>query len=249
MSSLWHGFIAVLGLWMAWKCWTWPTDDLVLGQHDRWLLRLLACLFAAAAALLLLGVVSQALAAPPARAEGYRALLTRTAHAEAGLQAPVSTFAAQIQQESAWNPKAVSGEGAAGMAQFMPNTADWMGDIDRRLAPADVYNPGWAIRALIVYDLWLFDRIQAATHCDKWAMTLAAYNGGLGWVYRDQALASKTGFDQLAWFDSVERLNAGRSAANWQQNRDYPRRILLTLEPQYIAAGWGVGVCDGWEDR
>ena len=47
----------------------------------------------------------------------------------------------------------------------------------------------------------------------------------------------------MAWFDSVERHNAGRSAANFRENRHYPRAILLRWEPLYAAAGWGPGVC------
>lgn len=72
---------------------------------------------------------------------------------------------------------------------------------------------------------------------------LSAYNGGQGWVNRDRKLASAKGADKLAWFDSVERHNAGRSAANFRENRHYPRAILLRWEPMYAAAGWGPGVC------
>ena len=40
----------------------------------------------------------------------------------------------------------------------------------------------------------------------------------------------------------VERFNAGRHAAAYRENRDYPRRILGQLEPRYVAAGWGRGL-------
>ncbi|HFH4259005.1 TPA: lytic transglycosylase domain-containing protein, partial [Pseudomonas aeruginosa] len=69
----------------------------------------------------------------------------------------------------------------------------------------------------------------------------SAYNGGQGWVNRDRRLASASGADQLAWFDSVERFNAGRSAANFRENRNYPRLILLRYERIYLQ--WGDGVC------
>ena len=75
------------------------------------------------------------------------------------------------------------------------------------------------------------------------AMTLSAYNGGLGWVWRDQKLATANGADSGRWFDQVERFNAGRHAAAFKENRGYPRLILLTYEPRYIAAGWGKGSC------
>jgi hypothetical protein len=72
-------------------------------------------------------------------------------------------------------------------------------------------------------------------------MTLSAYNGGLGWISRDQALASRQGLDPLVWFGSVERVNAGRSAANWRENRAYPQHIIYTHQPRY--ATWGGTVC------
>lgn len=197
--------------------------------------------------LLIAGVffAATALADVPAQSQQYRRLLTRTAHAEMGLDAPVSTFAAQVTQESYWNPNAESGVGAAGLAQFMPATAKWMGDIDPRLANAQVYNPAWALRAMMVYDQWLLNHITAINPCNHWAFALAGYNGGLGWVYRDRRTASRKGRDKRVYWHAVERFNAGRSTANFQQNRDYVRRILRYWEPQFVAAQWGAGVCEG----
>ncbi|WZB64465.1 lytic transglycosylase domain-containing protein [Achromobacter xylosoxidans] len=48
------------------------------------------------------------------------------------MDAPVSTFAAQIHQESAWRPGAVSAVGAQGMAQFMPATSSWIAGLSPR---------------------------------------------------------------------------------------------------------------------
>ncbi|HEJ2039546.1 TPA: transglycosylase SLT domain-containing protein [Pseudomonas aeruginosa] len=180
----------------------------------------------------------------PTAAEQHRRTLVRAAHAEWGLGAPVATFAAQVHQESAWRVNARSPVGAEGLAQFMPATADWMAEIyPRSLGPAQPYNPGWALRAMVAFDRWLYERNQAISECDRWAFVLAGYNGGNGWVNRDRRLASAKGADPLAWFDSVERHNAGRSAANFRENRHYPRAILLRWEPMYMAAGWGPGVC------
>lgn len=158
-----------------------------------------------------------------------------------GLGAPVALFAAQVHQESAWRAGAVSHVGASGLAQFMPATADWISGLFPDLAINDPFNPSWALRALVRYDAWLYARVRAATACQAWAMTLSAYNGGLGWISRDQALASRQGLDPLVWFGSVERVNAGRSAANWRENRAYPRRIIYTHQPRY--ATWGGTVC------
>jgi hypothetical protein len=71
-------------------------------------------------------------------------------------------------------------------------------------------------------------------------MALAAYNGGLGWVWRDQALAKRQGLDPARWWNSVETVNAGRSLAAKRQNTGYPRAILLKRQPKYLA--WGPGV-------
>jgi soluble lytic murein transglycosylase-like protein len=162
-----------------------------------------------------------------------------------GLDAPIATFAAQIHQESRWIVTARSPVGAQGLAQFMPTTSQWIAAAyPKHLAGPQPYNPGWAMRALVQYDLSLKQQNRASNQCDHWAMILSAYNGGQGWVNRDRKLASASGADGLAWFGSIEKFNAGRSAANFKENRHYPRAILLQWEPLYQKAGWGNGVCD-----
>ena len=179
----------------------------------------------------------------PQGALKHRADLTRNARAVWGLDAPVATFAGQVHQESRWRPEAVSPVGAQGIAQFMPATADWIADAYPALADQQPFNPGWGLRALVTYDRHLWERIKAATPCDRMDMTLSAYNGGLGWVWRDQKLAAAQGADSARWFDQVEQFNAGRHAAAFRENRGYPRLILRTFEPRYTAAGWGRGSC------
>ena len=179
----------------------------------------------------------------PQGALKHRADLTRNARAVWGLDAPVATFAGQVHQESRWRPEAVSPVGAQGIAQFMPTTADWIAEAYPALADQQPFNPGWGLRALVTYDRHLWERIKAATPCDRMAMTLSAYNGGLGWVWRDQKLAASKGADSARWFDQVEQFNAGRHAAAFRENRGYPRLILLTFAPRYAAAGWGRGSC------
>ncbi|SNS05876.1 Transglycosylase SLT domain-containing protein [Humidesulfovibrio mexicanus] len=175
----------------------------------------------------------------PAAALKYRGQIIRAARAEAGLAAPVAVFAAQIEQESGWNRQAVSPVGARGLGQFMPSTAADMGRNRPDLGPAEPFNPGWAIRALVAYDLAQLKRIRAATPCDAWAMALAAYNGGLGWVQRDQALAKRKGLDSGRW-EHVASVNAGRSIAAKRENTDYPRQILLRRQSRYLV--WGPGI-------
>ena len=182
-----------------------------------------------------------AMAEVPRDALRHQRDLMRNAHAVWGLDAPVAMFAAQIQQESRWRADAQSVVGAQGMAQFMPATATWISGA-YKLGEPQPNNPGWALRALVTYDHHLWRRVTAATPCDRAAMTLSAYNGGLGWVYRDQKLAAQQGVDRTRWFDAVERFNAGRSAANFRENRHYPRVILTRWQPVYASWG-GVIVC------
>lgn len=181
----------------------------------------------------------------PAAAQPYRADLTRQARLVWGLDAPVSVFAAQIHQESSWRPDAVSRVGAEGMAQFMPATARWWCEISR-MSPAECQprNPVWAMRALVGYNRWLWDRVSnTAGECDRMAFTLSAYNGGLGWVQRDRRLATEHGLDASRYWGHVETVNAGRAQWAIRENRDYPRRILHQHAPRYAAAGWGRSAC------
>ncbi|SIS88124.1 Transglycosylase SLT domain-containing protein [Neptunomonas antarctica] len=190
---------------------------------------------------------SAALAAGiPHESNRYRNDLTRQARLIWGIDAPIAVMAAQVHQESAWDKSAVSAVGATGLAQFMPATARWIPVIDSQLSNPQPTNPTWALRALARYDFWLYSRLRADTHCDRWAMTLSAYNGGLGWVLRDKKAANAAGDSRWLWWDNVEKYNAGRKNDSFLENRGYPRRILLMLMPRYQQAGWGQGIqCGG----
>ena len=193
------------------------------------------------------GWISEACAAePPARAMQYQRDLTREARAVWGLNAPVAVMAAQVHQESAWRRDAESPY-AQGLAQFTPDTAEWMAELYPVLDPVDVWHPQWALRALVRYDRLLWERYAtpAATACDRWAFTLSSYNGGAGWVQRDrrQCRASQRcpACDPARWWGHVEDTPDPRRA-DWavHENRGYPRRILLMLQPRYTR--WGPGV-------
>lgn len=177
----------------------------------------------------------------PPIAHKYRADLTRSARLSWGMDAPIATFAAQVHQESGWNAHAVSRVGAKGLAQFMPATADWIGGINPELAQRQPDNPTWALRALTAYDRWLWERIKADTPCDRMAMVLSSYNGGLGWLIRDKDKAQGAGGDRNLWWRQVETFNAGRSREAFAENRGYPVRIIQKIQPTYAA--WGQGVC------
>ena len=202
-------------------------------------MRLLLCL------ILLLACCPASMATPlPNVPPLYRLMVEREAAELWGVHAPTARIAAQIHQESLWRPTAAS-RYAHGMAQFTPATAEWIAaKFPERLGGFDPWDPAQAVRAMVVYDHWLHARVlPAASECDRWAFTLSAYNGGLGWISRDKNRASASGADPARWFGHVETHSA---RAGWalRENRSYVRRILLQLEPAYIAAGWsGVAVC------
>lgn len=171
----------------------------------------------------------------------YKRILTQESHANWGLNAPIAAFAAQVHQESNWNVKAISPVGAQGLTQFMPSTAKWIAERYPSLAINQPFNPNWALRALVVYNKYHYDKIVAKTECDRIAFTLSAYNGGLGWVLRDKKKAQAQGLDPLLYWNNVEQVNAGRSRANFAENRGYPKRIIYYWQPRYIT--WGNTVC------
>jgi soluble lytic murein transglycosylase-like protein len=180
---------------------------------------------------------------PPA-ARKYRSTLIRNARVVWGMDAPIATFAAQVHQESAWNPEARSPVGALGLAQFMPGTArDMANRYPDALGGHDPGNADWALRALVQYDYQIFRPVSAANECERMAMTMFGYNAGPSWIPRDQAAATRAGLDSQRYFGHVERVNGGRTQAAWNENRQYVTRIIRKLQPQYAA--WGRQVCEG----
>lgn len=174
--------------------------------------------------------------AVPREALRYQRDLTRHARSVWGMDAPVAVFAAQIHQESRWNKDARS-KFAGGLAQFTPDTAAWIsGAYPKELGSNQPLNPAWAMRALVTYDKQLYGRAKADTPCSKMWKDLWGYNGGEGWVARDEKLAAMHGAD-IRNYAEVEPFNAGRAPAMFAENRGYPRAILIKWQPIY--ASWG----------
>ncbi|KLN54702.1 membrane-bound lytic murein transglycosylase F [Variovorax paradoxus] len=173
----------------------------------------------------------------PREALQHRATLKREAQRVWGLDAPVATFAAQVHQESRWRVDARSPVGAQGLAQFMPSTASWIGGVYPSLGERAPLNPTWALRGLVTYDKWLFDRIKADSECERMAFALSAYNGGLGWVYKRQQRSVEPG----VCLGVTCSINPGIHPASQRENAHYPVVILQKHQPLYST--WGRGSC------
>ena len=173
----------------------------------------------------------------PAQAQRYRLELTRTAHSQWGLDAPIAALAAQIHQESGWNPQAMSQVGAEGMAQFMPATARWWCDLHSQNTDCNPYNPTWALRALVGYDKYLFDRTPPRlSDFDRLWVALRAYNGGLG-HWKAEAASTELAWPTRSQVDAACG-KARRHISHCPENLHYPHRILVMLQPRYST--WGV---------
>ena len=119
------------------------------------------------------------------RCKQYLPQVTREARYFIGIDAPTHYFMGQIEQESRCKEGITAFDGGQGLCQFMPATAD---DIQKREAALRElgaepmpYDPRWAIRALVLYDQWLYQR----TACNGWYFAFRAYNGGLGGINRE----------------------------------------------------------------
>jgi soluble lytic murein transglycosylase-like protein len=116
---------------------------------------------------------------PPTAEEVCRTL--EEAAAENAL--PVEFFARVIWQESRFNARAISPKGAAGIAQFMPQTASWHG-------LADPFDPTEALRHSARYLRELRDQFG------NLGLAAAAYNAGAGrvsaWLTSHRQLPGET---------------------------------------------------------
>lgn len=87
---------------------------------------------------------------------------------------PVDLFLRLVNQESRWNPGAVSSAGARGLAQLMPGTAEQLG--------VNADDPAQNLDGGARYLRMMYDRFG------DWRLALAAYNAGPGAVERHDGI-------------------------------------------------------------
>ncbi len=100
------------------------------------------------------------------RYRGEYIAVAKAAAAKYGV--PEDLFLRLIQQESGWNPNAVSPKGATGLAQLMPGTARALG--------VDINDPQQNLEGGARYLRAQYDKFGS------WRLALAAYNAGPGAV-------------------------------------------------------------------
>jgi membrane-bound lytic murein transglycosylase F len=107
--------------------------------------------------------------------------------------------AAQAFQESHFDPRVRSREGAVGLLQILPRTAKSLG-FNKLTDPEECTHAGIAYLAQLMDqlepDLAVQQRVRFA---------LAAYNVGLGHLTDARRLAREQGLDPNRWFGSVEK--------------------------------------------
>ncbi len=164
----------------------------------------------------------------------YRSFLTRQVRFYWDAQQDISTFAAQVRQESGWDTQARSSH-ATGLAQFTPPTAQWLSSIHLEINAQTPFSAEstldwkWSLRALVCYDRYLYGKL-ANTGEQQWPLTLRAYNGGLGWILKERSC--KGGFETSPY----ECCRKFRALESCRENISYPDLILNKWKQAY--AGW-----------
>lgn len=212
--------------------------------------------------LLFLAFASMARAEPPAKALPYLPVL-QTEIDNHWPDIPLrSAAAAQVEQETCpslahrkcWNPRTelkTSREYGFGLGQLTvtrrfdnfsaarglhPSLRDWQWQ--------DRYDADRQLRTMVLMNRGNYRRLKFVENTrERLAMTLAAYNGGMGGVLSDRRVcASVSGCDPDLWFGNVERHSLkAKSAARgygksfFEINREYPRNILGFRREHYAA--------------
>ena len=174
-----------------------------------------------AAQAILLGVTVAITTAAPAGAQTYRltdhrAYSREIADAAARHAVPERLVWAVIRAESGFDPRAVSRQGARGLMQLMPPTAQWLLQREPsppKIRPAQLFNPVLNIELGTSYLAQLMGRFDGDL-----TRALIAYNAGPATARALQ-----------------------RGSKSWHRLHAYPRNVLATYKalltaPQQVAA-------------
>ena len=146
---------------------------------------------------------------------------------------------AQMTQESACDPLAQSPY-AMGLMQITPPTAsDLEKGICQDQGKAKLFDARWSVVCGVRYDIFLYRKMpEYKPAFERFAAMLSSYNGGRGWVNRDNRICRQLLWcNHHRWYDNVE-ITPDPRRADWaiKENRGYPRRIQKKLLPKYQEA-------------
>lgn len=130
-------------------------------------------------------------------------------------------IAAQIRQESSFNPKAISRAGAKGLMQLMPGTA-------KEVGVSRVYHPRENIAGGVFYLRKMYDRFPKVKTHNRVKFALASYNGGIGRVFDARSIARYDKQNEDEW-RSVKKAFPKLS----RRYRKVHRKIWGKPQPKY----------------
>jgi peptidoglycan lytic transglycosylase F len=144
--------------------------------------------------------------------------------------------AAQMYQESGFDPKAKSWAGALGLMQVMPATARELG-----VDPKQLYDPETNIAAGTLYLRRMMDlKSPSLSDEERYRFALASYNAGYGHVIDARRLARTMGKNRDIWFVNVEEaIVLLEDPKYWKQARhgfvrgSEPRTYVRNIEHYY----------------
>ena len=125
-------------------------------------------------------------------------------------------LAAQVYQESKFNPKAESWLGAYGLMQLVPQTAAAYG-----LDSSNIESPQANIKAGVQYLKWIneFWERSIDNKVERQKFVLASYNVGLVHIIDAKNLADKYGADPTIWDENVENYVLKKSEAEFYTDK------------------------------
>lgn len=136
---------------------------------------------------------------------------------------------AQVRQESAFNPEAVSPVGARGLLQIMPGT--WGEGFER-----DAFNAEKNLDRGIGHLGWLWSIFKAEEGLERWKFSLGAYNCGQGHVITAQRRLTERRRPTDQWIEIAQVLPDLTGSANAAQTTTYVRKIMADYLAQRAAA-------------
>lgn len=121
--------------------------------------------------------------------------------AEQGI--PTDLVMAVIEQESGFDPQAVSGAGAQGLMQLMPGTVSDINARAPKIHVSDPFDPDQNVAGGCWYLAWVHGQVptKSVASGDDWKFALAGYNAGIGRVQGAITQTQDGSGSRVSWDD------------------------------------------------